>query len=38
MSSNLMPLDKGPGPDGIPAEYYVRFWPTMKTDFVQVLL
>ena len=31
---NSMPLDKAPGPDGITVEFYIKCWPTVKSDFV----
>jgi len=29
-----MPRDKAPDPDGIPVEFYINCWQTVKTDFV----
>ena len=32
-----MALGKAPGLDGLPAEFYLRFWPLIGTDFVEVM-
>ena len=29
-------LNKSPGPDGIPAEFYKKFWPLLKDDLLEL--
>ena len=36
-SLNALPKDKSPGSDGLPTEFYVKMWPIIKDDFMQMV-
>lgn len=37
LAPEQMPSQKTPGVDGLPAEFYLRFWALLGPDFVQVI-